>query len=105
MSGMPGWLMRHRFSVEPYAGAGANGPAYAPAAPARGFVAQESRTVRAPNGNQVLSNTIIYCPLSTVAPPQSRVTLADGTTTLVIDALRHDGGGLPTPDHLEILCE
>jgi hypothetical protein len=105
VSRAPGWLMRHRFTVEAYAGASAVGPIYAPAAPARGFVAQESRTVTAPSGAQVLSMTTIYCPLATVAPADSRVTLADGTKTRVIRALRHDGGGLPTPDHLEIVCE
>lgn len=105
MSRAPKWLMRHLFTVAPYAGAGAYGPAYAPAMPARGFVAQETRTVTAPNGTQVVSMTTIYCPLATVAPAQSRVTLADGTTTLVIKAMRHDGGGLATPDHLEIVCE
>ena len=36
---------------------------------------------------------------------QPTVTFADGRTTLLLKASRHDGSGLPTPDHWELLCE
>lgn len=55
-------------------------------------------------GAQITSDSTIFIPPSTVCPVHSRVTLpADGRVATVVQVLRRDGGGLPTPDHLEIL--
>lgn len=55
-------------------------------------------------GAQITSDSTIFLPLDTVCPVRSRVTLpADGRKATVVQVLRRDGGGLPTPDHLEIL--
>lgn len=103
MSGILTGLLVHRITVEPYTGESANGPVYGPpVANVRAFVDQQTRRVTAPNGEQVISGSTAICPLSTVAPAQSRITLADGTVTLVINAKRRDAPGLPTPDHLEL---
>jgi hypothetical protein len=44
--------------------------------------------------------------LAETCPVGSRVTLYAGTEierkATVLTAARHDGGGLPTPDHLEV---
>jgi hypothetical protein len=56
------------------------------------------------DGGQIASDSTIFLPLDTVCPVHSRVTLpADGRKATVVQVLRRDGGGLPTPDHLEIL--
>lgn len=102
MVSIPGWLLRHRVVVEPYAGPSAYGPKYGPGVTVRGFLDQKTREVRDSAGEVVVSSSTVYCPLATVAPPQSRVTLPDGRTTRVIAALRRDGAGLATPDHLEL---
>lgn len=102
MTGIPGWLLRHQVTVEPYAGASAYGPTYGDAVAVRCFLDQQTRQVRDPGGVQVVSSSTAYCPLGTAAPAQSRVTLPDGQTTIVINALRRDGAGLGTPDHLEL---
>jgi hypothetical protein len=102
VSGIPGWLLRHSVTAEPFAGTTAYGPTYGPAVSVRCFLDQQTKQVRAPDGLQVVSSSQVYCPLDTVAPAQSRVTLPDGTQTIVINALRRDGGGLGTPDHLEL---
>ncbi|MGW4602739.1 hypothetical protein ACWENS_05615 [Streptomyces sp. NPDC004532] len=103
MSAIPGALLRHTITVEAYAGQSAHGPVYAPPAVVRCFLDQKTREVRAPDGEVVTSSSTAYCRLdTTTAPPESRVTLADGTQTRVIAALRRDGGGMPTPDHLEV---
>ncbi|PBC80113.1 hypothetical protein BX265_4949 [Streptomyces sp. TLI_235] len=103
MAALPAALMRHRITVEPYLGSSAYGPKYGPEVTGvRCFLEERTRLVRAPGGEEVVSSSTAYAPLATVCPARSRVTLPDGRTTTVIAALRHDGGGLPTPDHLEI---
>jgi hypothetical protein len=47
----------------------------------------------------------VYARLDVVAPPRSRITLPDGTKTLVIAAHQRDGHGAGLPAHLEIVCE
>lgn len=103
MATIPGWLLRHRVTVEPYLGEGANGPSYGPpVADVRAFVEEASKTVRSADGTLVTLTATVLVRLSVVAPDQSRVTLADGRTATVYQAKRRDGGGLPTPDHLEL---
>lgn len=105
MSSIPGWLLRHQVTVEPYIGDGAYGPVYGPSTTVRAMVDEQTREVRAPDGEQVTSSSTVYCRPEVDAPPQSRVTLPSGRTTRVIAAHPRDGGGLPTPDHIEIQLE
>lgn len=100
---IPGFLLRHEVTVEPYEGASAVGPLYGAPVVVPCFLEEKTRLVRAPDGREVTSSSTVYCRLDTVtAPPESRVTLPGGRQTTVIDQARHDGGGLPTPDHLEV---
>jgi hypothetical protein len=103
---IPGYLLRHRVTVETFQGTtGAHGPSYAPGALLRCFLEQRTRTVRNPKGEEVVSSGTLYARLDearALCTAQSRVTLPDGTTTLIITALPRDGDGLPTPDHLEV---
>lgn len=102
MGALPGWLLRHTVTVEPYLGQSAYGPRYGPPGTVRCFLDQQTRMVRASDGTQVTSSSTVYTRLEEAAPAQSRVTLPDGRVTTVIAALRRDGAGLPTPDHLEL---
>lgn len=103
MAGIPAFLLVHQVLVEAYAGTTGNGvKQYAPGQTVRCFVDQKRRLVRDQRGEQVVSETTVYAPLATVAPPQSRVTLPGGRQTTVITESRRDGGGLPTPDHVEL---
>lgn len=96
-------LLRHTVTVEPYGGDSAYGPVFGTAVSVKGFLDQKTRLVRDKDGHEVTSSSTFYCQLDAVtAPAQSRVTLPDGSQTTVIQALRRDGGGLPTPDHLEL---
>lgn len=103
---IPGYLLRHTVTVETYGGdTGAHGPSYGVPAAVRCFLEQKTRTVRNPQGEEVISSGTFYARLDearALCTPESRVALPDGTTTLIIAALPHDGGGLPTPDHLEV---
>ncbi|WP_394434512.1 hypothetical protein [Streptomyces sp. SGAir0957] len=102
MSAVPGWLLRHRITVEPYLGDSSTGPLYGPPVSVRCFVDEQTRAVRTPGGEEVTSSSTAYAKPGTDVPPLSRVTLPSGRTTTVIAALPRDGGGLPTPDHVEI---
>jgi hypothetical protein len=99
---LPGFWLRHRVLVEPYLGTGPSGPQYGPAVTVRAFLEEKTRLVRSPQGDEVISSATFYARLDAVCPAKSRVTLPAGRRTAVIAALRRDGGGLPTPDHLEV---
>ncbi|MEU9606154.1 hypothetical protein [Streptomyces sp. NPDC048057] len=86
----------------PYIGDSAYGPQYGPATTVRCFLDDQTRTVRAADGQEVVSSSTVYAPLETVCPAESRVILPSGRETTVIAALRRDGGRLPVPSHLEI---
>lgn len=98
---LPKWLLQHSATVEPYAGAGANGPVYADAVTVRCFREDKRRLVRSATGEQVISETTLYCLPGTVAPPQSRVDLGTRVATVITVADR-DGGQLPVPSHVEV---
>lgn len=99
---IPGFLLRHRVTVEPFLGNSATGPRYGTPTEVRAFVEEKTRMVRNPAGEEVTSSSTFYARLGTVCPAKSRVTLPTGRKTTVIEAVRQDGGGLDTPDHLEV---
>lgn len=99
---IPRWLLRHSVTVSPYIGDSAYEPQYGPPVVVRCFVDEQTRTVRRPDGQEVTSSSTLYADLETVCPAESRVVLPSGRETTVIAVLRRDGGGLATPDHLEI---
>lgn len=106
MAGIPRWLLSQAgddVTIEPYEGSGAYGDIYGPPVTVRAVVDASRRLVRNEAGTEVVSETTLYAPLSTVAPAGSRVTLADGTRTTVITAKRRDGRRLPVPSHLEVV--
>ena len=101
MAALPASLLRHSAVIERYQGAGPAGPLFGPPVQVRCFADDQRRMIRGDNGTEVVSTATLYCPLGTVAPPESRVSVNDRTAT-VLAAYRRDGGGLPTPDHLEL---
>jgi hypothetical protein len=101
-AGLPGFLLVHQVTVTAYLGDVADGPSWGVPTTVRCFLDQGTRMVRNREGREVSSSSTAYCPLDTVAPPESQVTLPDGRQVTVIQALRRDGGTLPLPAHLEI---
>lgn len=103
VTSVPGFLLVHRISIEPYAGNSAYGPVFGVAvAGVRCLVEEQNRLVRASNGDEVVSSTTVYCKPGTAAPAKSRITLPDGRVTTVIARLDRDGKGLGTPNHVEL---
>lgn len=98
---IPGFLLRHTIVVEPYLGQTGSGASYGLPVDVRCFVDDKRSKVRNEVGEEVTSESTVFCRLDTDAPPKSRVAV-NGRTAYVITANRRDGGGLPTPDHLEL---
>lgn len=98
---LPKRFLTHTVVVEPYLGDGAYGPTYGPEKPVRCLVDDSRRVVRDADGTEVISETTIYAGVDAEIPAKSRVQVA-GRESWVIRTARRDGGGLPTPDHLEV---
>ncbi|MFB7029672.1 MULTISPECIES: hypothetical protein [unclassified Streptomyces] len=92
----------HTVTVEPYLGRTSVGPRYGPPTTVKCLVDAKTRTVRSATGAEVVSSSTFYARPGLVCPPESRVTLPDSRKTTVIAFLDRDGGGLPTPDHVEV---
>lgn len=102
MSGtLPAFLLVHEVTVEPYEGNSANGPKYGTAFTVPCFLEDKTRLVRNPAGQEVTSMSTFYARRGPTIPAKSRVTLPTRQTT-VIAVMDHHGGGMPTPDHLEV---
>ncbi|MFB6618225.1 hypothetical protein ACIGFK_07520 [Streptomyces sp. NPDC085524] len=102
----PGWLMRHRITVEPYRGETAYGPSYGPPlgdVPA--LVSEAVRTVRDREGREVTSTAQIICAPGLDCPPESRITLPGGRTARALAVARHTAPGLPVPQSTEVSVE
>ncbi|MGA5764479.1 hypothetical protein [Nonomuraea bangladeshensis] len=104
MGSVPAWLLRHQVFVEALEGEGPLGPEFAEQVVERAFIAEKRRMVRDAEGSEVVSETTVIMRLDAVCPAGSRVTV-NGRTTYVIVSARQDGGGLPTPDHLEVALQ
>ena len=102
MGRLPRWLLRHRATIEPFTGEGPHGAVYGPPVRVRCFVEDKRTRTVDDTGTQVTASATLYAPLATVCPARSRVTLPDGRALTAVTVARRDGGGLPTPDHLEV---
>ena len=96
--GFPRLFLQHTLTVEPYTGWASWGPATA----VRGMYQETPyrRHTRAGLVYHVVST--FWCPLGTVCPDGSKVTLPDGRTGYAAYAVRREGGSLPLPVHVEI---
>lgn len=103
---VPRWLLRHRITVEPYAGDSAYGPTYGPpVADVPALVALTVRRVRDREGREVTSTATVYAGADLDCPAESRITLPDGRTTRAIAVAEHTAPGLPVPESVEVSCE
>ncbi len=105
MGRIPGWLLIHTISVEPYKGDSSKGPVYGTSVQVRCFLDEQTRAVRSAGGEQVTSTSTAYAAPGVDAPPLSRVSLPGGRTTTVIQTKRRTAGRLRAPDHTEIQLE
>lgn len=97
MGSVPGWLLRHYTLIEAYRGWND----YDTAVSRKCFVQQRLASAGPTGTERVAQYTVIYPPATDV-PAGSRITLADGRVGYAAAVAHHDGGGLPTPDHVEV---
>jgi len=102
MAGIPAWLLRQQVTISPYLGDTGYGPAWGEPVTVRAYTVRETHTVLDAQGKEVISGSTVFVPPGTVAPALSRLALPDGTTTTVLVRMDRDGGGMPTPDHVEL---
>lgn len=103
---IPTRFLVHTVTVQPLLGRSSTGPMFGPAFELRCMAQGGIRKVRAPDGSEVVSSLTLYAALEAFAqvPVGSQVT-HNGDDTVVIAAIPHDSGDLPTPQHLEVVCE
>lgn len=104
MARIPRWLLTHRITVEPYEGANAHGVMYGPAGEERAFVDARRTFNESGERSQRDAGATIYVQLNTRANTGARITHR-GHVSTAVEVLPRDGGGLPTPDHVEITTE
>ena len=96
----------HTVSIERYTGSGAYGDTFADAANVDGLVDDGQKIIAGVNGQAISSTATVYLPIDTAdVPVKSKVTLPaefGGRECQVIAVARHDGGGLPLPECLEV---
>jgi hypothetical protein len=99
---LPAFLLRHRITVEPYLGTwGHYGP---PVAGIRVAIGEKLGTAATQAGVvRYATATIVGRPdVHPLVPEGSLITLPDGRKGYAQAVALHVGGGLPTPDHVEI---
>lgn len=102
---LPRWLLPHVADIEPFKGNGAYGPVYEPVIEDQPcLIDDERRMVRDDEGTEVVSNTTMYFLPGTRCPAGSRIT-AYGRQMIAITSFDRNGGRLPTPDHVEVVCK
>lgn len=88
--------------LEEFVGRGPRGDVYAAAVTVEDCAVEDRRQrVRGGTGDMVTSTRTVRCPPGTGGATGSRVTYA-GVTATVLARTYHDGGGAPTPDHVEL---
>ena len=96
-------LFTQSVSVKTYLGQGSFGPEYAPAVDVQCFVNDARKLVRNSTGDEVVSETTLYAPLSSYGSftAQSLVTV-NGRDASVITVYRRDSVGPASAHHVEV---
>ncbi|MFM9602680.1 hypothetical protein [Streptomyces turgidiscabies] len=102
---VPGFLLRHTVTVEPYLGSSSKSDSYGTAEAVRCLLDETTKQVTSPGG-QIVTSGSNYITRSTHRPPlNSRVTLPDGRVTTVITVAKVDGNGLPVPANTQVFLQ
>lgn len=105
MRQIPGFLLQHEVTVEPYLGSGSKGDLYGGAETVRCLIDEKTQQVTSPGGQVVTSGSSYITRPDHRPPPNSRVTLPDGRKSTVITIARADGGALPVPSNTQVFLE
>ncbi len=100
MAEVPGFLLVHHCTVEPYVDWGVYGAGFA----LKCFIA-EKLAPAGPAGTERVAQITIVCRPREPVTAGSRIILGDGRRGYASAVAIHDGGGLPTPAHREIAMQ
>lgn len=90
---IPAHLLVHTVSVEPKTGSGAYGDVFGTPVALACYVERKRNLVRDANGDEVVSETMIYANLDCDAiPAGSRITVAGATSTVISSTILDDRG-------------
>lgn len=97
---------QHTVAIEPFLGTSGYGQdLFGPAVNVSGWLEHKVKNIRAPDGSETTSTAQFYCDLGVNAPPRSRGTFPDGSTSRVIVVAPMGAGMLPLPEHVEVRFE
>lgn len=95
---LPAFLLTHTVTVSPYASWSVYGAPFA----LRCAIGERLANASTQTGIERVAQLTLVAMPDAVVPAGSRITLADGREGYASAVARHSGGGLPTPDHVEI---
>lgn len=103
---LPARYTVHEVTVRAYVGQSSTGPLFGDPFTLQCMAQGKRRMVRDNDGNERVSSLTLFAApgLADTVPPGSEVDW-QGDTTVVLGVTNHDGGGLGTPDHTEVVCE
>ncbi len=97
---VPDFLLVHTAVIEPYIAWGEYGPAAA-----QKCFWEERMAGGGVTGTERRAQHTVYLKPGVTCPAGSRVTHRDGRKGYASAVVNYDGGGLPTPDHLEVAVD
>ncbi|MFJ6566223.1 hypothetical protein ACIQNU_02295 [Streptomyces sp. NPDC091292] len=102
---VPGFLLRHRVTVEAYLGSSSKGDRYGAPEIVRCLLDERTQQVTTPGGQEVASSSSYITRPGHRPPLNSRVTLPDGRITKAIAVGRVDGGALAVPSNTQVFLQ
>lgn len=104
MGSIPAWMLVHTVIIEPRLGISGHGPTYGPPEEHDCLIDDVEKLDRAARDQEALDPVEFWLVPGAVVPVGSRVTIRGRIATALKVATR-DGGGLPTPDHVQVTAE
>lgn len=98
---IPPQLLVHTASIEPYEGSGAYGDVFGTAFTLPCYYEGRRQIVRGADGDETVSEGVLYADLGTEIPTGSKVSVV-GRDTRVLTVSTFDDGGLTGLAHLEV---
>jgi hypothetical protein len=104
VNAIPAWALVHTVLVEAFLGRTGTGPKYATPVEHRCLISDTAKLIRTADNREITASVSLYLTPGTRIPLESRIDVR-GRLTTVVDVRVREAPGLPTPDHVQVLCE
>lgn len=103
---IPDWMLTHTARIRPLLGRTGTGPAYGDPVDWPCLRRDSRKVARPAEGRTVTCDLQLYLPPEAAGkvPPESEVTVDGERVATVVEVREHIHPGLPTPDHVHLLC-